>query len=132
MVILAANPRFVKISAEKKAQIAEMKAALRPGLVVEYTTSDYHEDESTPVGFHSIGDRLELLRVVERRPIIRYETRETVDEYDVWLVRGRWGEHTKDEPYLAWMTRPVATQPGPHEAVEGSDEGMTKVEEPKR
>ena len=105
MIVLAANPKFLKISVEEKARHKVMREALKPGLVVEYIMNDYHEEDSTLVGFHSVGNRLELVRVTERKPIVDSKTREKAGEYDVWLVKGRWGEHTKDALYLAWMTR---------------------------
>jgi hypothetical protein len=105
MIVLAANPKYLKISVEEKARQKSVCEALRPGLVLEYIVSDYHEEDSTPVGFHSIGDRLELQRIVEVKPIVDSKTREKVREYNVWLVKGRWGEHTKDELYLARMMK---------------------------
>ncbi len=110
MTVLACNPKYFKLRPEEKARQEAMRKAFEPGLVVEYILGDYHEDDSTPSGFHSIGDRLELLRVVEHKPIVDSKTREKVNEYDVWLCKGRWGEHTKDEIYLAHMTKVAEAQ----------------------
>lgn len=109
-MVLAGNPKYFKLRPEEKARQEAMRKAFRPGLVIEYILSDYHEDDSTPAGFHSVGNRLELVRVVERKPIVDPKTRETVSEYDVWLVKSRWGEHTKDEIYLAHMTKVAEVQ----------------------
>lgn len=110
MVILACSPKYApKLTEEEKARRKAVRDALRPGLVLEFITSDYHEDEVTPPGFHEIGDRLELVRIARVLPIIRYETKEKVGEYDVWLCKSsRWGEREKDAPYLEAMTRLTA------------------------
>jgi len=86
-----------------------VKAALRPGCVLEFTTSDYHEDLETPPGFHEVGDRLTLVRLAERKiPVVDSKTREKVREIDVWVCKSsRWDEKECDENYLAWMTKVV-------------------------
>jgi len=106
-VILACNPKYApKLSEEEKAQRKVVRDALKPGLVLEYIESDYHEDDVTPPGFHEIGDRLELVRVVEVKPITRLGTNEKVGEYNVWLCKSsRWGEKIQDALYLEGMTK---------------------------
>ena len=84
-MILACNPKYApKLSEEEKARRKAVRDALRPGLVLTFIENDYHEDEVTPPGFHEIGDRLELMRIVEVRPIIQDSTHEKVGEYNVW------------------------------------------------
>lgn len=108
-MILACNPKYMpKLPAEEKKRQEELRRSLKPGLVLEYIENDYHEDDETPPGFHVIGDRLELVSVVEKRPILNSKTREKVGEYDVWLCKSsRWGEKKQDEHYLAGMTKVI-------------------------
>lgn len=108
-MVLACNPKYAsKMPEEEKARREAVRKALRSGLVLEFIRPDYHEDDVAPPGFHEIGDRLELVRVVEIKPIARHGTNEKVGEYDVWLVKSsRWGESREDAPYLEAMTKVV-------------------------
>lgn len=108
-MVLACNPKYApKPTAEEKVRRDAVKAALRPGCVLEFVLTDYHEDDETPPGFHITGDRLELVRVVRKLPIMKMGTRERVDEYDVWLCKSsRWVEKELDAIYLAGMTKLV-------------------------
>lgn len=113
-MVLACNPKYApKPTAEEKARHDAVKAALRPGCVLELVLTDYHEDLETPPGFHVTGDRLELVRVTDDKkiPITRKRadgTWEKVGEIDIWLCKSsRWGEKKCDAHYLAWMTKVV-------------------------
>lgn len=107
MTVLACSPKYMpKLPAEEKKRQEDLRKALRPGLVLEYIKSDYHEDDETPPGFHEVGDRLELVRVVDVRPVVDSKTREKVSSYNVWLCKSsHWGEKKQDEHYLAAMTK---------------------------
>lgn len=106
-MILACNPKYgPKLSEEEKTRRRKVHEALRPGLVLEFITADYHEEYVTPQGCHEVGDRLELVRVVKTKPIVRHGTSEKVGEYDVWLCKSsRWGESEEDAIYLEAMTK---------------------------
>jgi len=108
MTILACNPKYAaKLSEEEKARRKAIHEALKPGLVLEYIKSDYHEDDVTPPGFHEIGDRLELVRVTDVLPLTKLKPpHEKVGEYNVWLCKSsRWGEKEHDAFYLEAMTK---------------------------
>ena len=110
-MILACNPKYApRLSEEEKTRRKALRDTFRPGLVLEYIHSDYHEEDVAPPGFHEIGDYIELVRVVEIKPITLDDTNEKVGEYPkgyaVWLCKShRWGEKIQDALYLEAMTK---------------------------
>ena len=94
-----------KISSKEKLRREEMRQALRPGLLLEFINTDYHEEGETPPGFMVFGDWVKLIRIVGTRPIVDGKTREQVDSYNVWETETHWGRSERDEYYLAAMTK---------------------------
>lgn len=94
-----------KLSDEEKRQRDELIKQFQPGLLLQMTTSDYHEDDETPPGFLEIGDFVLIIGVEHVKPLYEAKTKKLVGKYNEWKVMTRWGPLIKSDYYLASMAR---------------------------
>jgi hypothetical protein len=106
MLMLAGR---VKLPKEERERQEALRARFKPGMVLEFIKADYHEEDATPKGCHSVGDHVTLVRVAHTAPIMGSRDSKEVGRYDVWCVTGRWGDEERDAFYLAWMTKEAGT-----------------------
>lgn len=96
-----------KYPQEERDRWERVRSRLEPGLLMRVRTGDYHEDDTTPVGFLECNEHVVLIERFDGGPIVRAGTNEEVGRDMQWRVMTRWGVLNKSESYIKQLWEPV-------------------------